>query len=181
MQEKHGTLAALKARVVFVKRSARATKGGPRYSFSALVVAGNCCGRVGIGFGKSGEVAAAIRKAEELAVSQMVEVSLKARTIPHEVYGTYCGARVLLRPASPGMGIIASNPVRTVLECAGVKDATSKSLGAHNPANVARATLRALLTLRLSDRQLLKANKPKGPIVLKFPELDPGKNPPYSN
>jgi small subunit ribosomal protein S5 len=108
-------------------------------------------GRVGVGLGKAGEVADAIRKGGEMARSEMVGVSLKEATIPHEVFSHYCGAKVLLRPASPGTGIIAGKTVRAVLESAGVKDVLSKSLGSKNAANVVKATLQALLSLRLRE------------------------------
>ena len=101
--------------------------------------------------GKAGEVADAIRKGGELARNQMVSVSLKDATIPHEVFCAYGGAKVLLRPASPGTGIIAGKTVRAVLESAGVKDILSKSLGSNNAANVVKATLKALLSLRLRE------------------------------
>ena len=169
-----------KIRVVFVKRCARATKGGSRFTFSALVVIGDSCGRIGFGLGKSGEVANAISKAEQSAAGQMVDVPLKDDTIPHEVSGHYCGAKVLLRPASPGTGIIASKTVRAVLECAGVKDAVSKSLGAQNPTNVVKATFNALQSLRLSERineaRGLTQKKTKSPLTLIFPGLANGKN-----
>jgi small subunit ribosomal protein S5 len=161
------------ARVIVLKRSAKTTKGGRRFSFGALVVIGDTRGHVGLGWGKSGEVAAAIQKGEAAAVAQKLHVSLRSGRIAHDVQGRYCGATVLLKPAPKGTGIIASKPVRAVLECAGVKDVVSKSLGARNPANVAKATLGALLRLRP------KAAKPRLPIV-KLSNLGGGKSDPLT-
>lgn len=156
-------------KVVFINRSAKVVKGGRRFNFSALIVVGDKHGRVGVGLGKAGEVADAIRKGGEMARSQMVGVFLKDATIPHEVFSHYCGAKVLLRPASPGTGIIAGKTVRSVLESAGVKDVLTKSLGSKNAANVVKATLQALLSLRLREDiykgRGLQIRKPEAPAV----------------
>jgi small subunit ribosomal protein S5 len=139
-------------KVVFINRSAKVVKGGRRFSFSALVVAGDRKGRVGVGLGKGSEVSDAIRKGGEVARRNMEKVSVLDSTIPHEVYSTFCGAKILLRPASPGTGVIAGKTVRAVLDAAGVKNVLTKSLGSKNPANVVKATMAALRNLRRREQ-----------------------------
>jgi small subunit ribosomal protein S5 len=141
-------------KVVFINRCAKVVKGGRRFSFSALIVAGDHDGSVGIGFGKANEVSEAIRKASESARKSMEKVSLHENTIPHEAIGEFGGGRVLLRPASPGTGVIAGGGVRAVVEAAGIRDVLAKSLGSSNHANVVKATLAALKSLRRRDEIL---------------------------
>ena len=138
-------------KVVHVNRCAKVVKGGRRFTFSALVVIGDGAGKVGLGFGKAKEVPDAIKKATDRAKKVMKPVSLKDNTIPHEVLGEYDGGIVMLRPASPGTGVIAGGGVRAVLEAVGVKDVLSKSLGSNNDMAMVNATLNALYQLRTSD------------------------------
>jgi small subunit ribosomal protein S5 len=147
-------------KVVFINRCAKVVKGGRRFSFSALIVSGNHNGRVGIGFGKANEVSEAIRKATESAKKRMVNVAVHENTIPHEVLGEFGGGRVLLKPASPGTGVIAGGGVRAVIEAAGIRDVLAKSLGSSNPANVVKATLHALTVLRPKDEIFKIRGKP---------------------
>src|SRR5216684_3795932 len=138
-------------KVVFINRCAKVVKGGRRFSFSALIVAGDHDGSVGVGFGKANEVSEAIRKASDAAKKSMEKVSLYENTIPHETIGEFGGGRVLLRPASPGTGVIAGGGVRAVVEAVGIRDVLAKSLGSSNHANVVKATVAALKSLRRKD------------------------------
>lgn len=146
--EERNTPSELEERVVFVNRCAKVVKGGRRFSFSAVVVVGNRQGMVGFGFGKANEVPDAIRKGTEMAKKAMFPVTMKDRTVPHEVLGRFGGGSVMLKPASPGTGVIAGGGMRAVLEVSGIRDVLGKSLGSKNRLNVVRATVEALRQLR---------------------------------
>ena len=135
-------------RVVEVNRCAKVVKGGRRFSFSALVVVGDRDGQVGYALGKARENADAIRKATEMARRAMIKVTMKDRTIPHEVIGRCGASRVMLKPASKGTGVIAGGGARAVLDLAGVRDVLAKSLGASSALNVVKATMDGLMQLR---------------------------------
>lgn len=146
-------------KVVFINRCAKVVKGGRRFSFSALVVCGDKEGKVGLGFGKAKEVSDAIKKGGQAARKNMSMVCVVNGTVPHETYAEFGGGKVLLKPASPGTGIIAGGGVRAVCEAAGVKDILAKSMGSSNHANVVKATIKALSSVRTREAILTSRGK----------------------
>ncbi len=147
-------------RIVVTNRVAKVVKGGRRFSFTALVVVGDGDGSVGVGYGKAKEIPAAIAKGVEEAKKHMFKVPRIASTIPHPVQGEAAAGVVLLRPASPGTGVIAGGPVRAVLECAGIHDVLSKSLGSDNPINIVHATIQALKNLQRPEEVAARRGLP---------------------
>ena len=147
---------ALTDKLIYINRVSKVVKGGKRLSFSALMATGDGNGHVGIGLGKANEVPAAISKASAIARKNLIEVPLSGNTIPYQVTVKYGAAKVMLKPAASGLGVIAGGSIRAVVEAAGIKDILTKSLGSPNKINTAKATIRALSQLKQPEEELAR-------------------------
>jgi small subunit ribosomal protein S5 len=154
-----------KEKIVKINRVAKVVKGGRRFGFSALVVVGDGKGRVGAGLGKANEVPEAIRKGVEKAKKNLISIPIVNGTLPHEIIGISGGGRVILKPASPGTGVIAGGAVRAIMETAGISNVLSKSLGSSNAINVVKATLNALENLQTAEQVAAKRDKSVAEII----------------
>ncbi len=159
MPRRDAPVSELQEKVVYINRVSKVVKGGRRFALTALVVVGDGAGNVGVGMGKSQEVPIAIKKGIEDAKKNMFKVALSGTTIPHTVIGEYGAGEVLLKPASPGTGVIAGGPVRALLELAGVKDVLSKSLGTNNALNMVKAAAEGLRSLSSAEDIARKRGK----------------------
>ena len=157
MQRRERPVSEYKEKLVYINRVAKVVKGGRRFSFGAIVVVGDGKGVLGYGLGKAGEVSAAIAKGVEMAKKNLIKVAILKGTIPHEQNAKFGGAEVLLRPASPGTGVVAGGAMRAVLESVGVKDVLAKAKGSTNPHNLVKATIEALSQLR--DARMVAENR----------------------
>jgi len=156
----------LQDKLVYVGRTAKVVKGGRRFNFSAIVVVGDRNGHVGYGLGKAGEVVDAVTKATDAAKKNIVKIRLQGTTLPHEVEGRFGAAKVMIKPATPGTGVIAAGGIRAILELAGVQDVLTKSKGSSNPHNTVKATMQGLIALEDAAAVAARRGVPVEKVVL---------------